>query len=292
MAQAKQYSEIEVNGATMAYRELGQGEPMILVHANISDIRSWEPIENKLAEHFRVIVYSRRYAWPNEPILGGEDDPWERHADDLAALIEKLEISPVHVMGNSTGAFIALILARRQPELFRSLILEEPPVLSIFLPSTPPSIGMVLWLLWSQPWSFFPVVKVGATVMGPVQNAFKSHDDEKAMHMFAKGTLGEEFYVKLSGQRIQQMKDNLKPHGALFRGRGLPAFLEDDARRITVRTLLITGEQTSAFHRHANRRLAVLISGAKEVTIPSASHLAHEDNAEKVLEAVSEFLGV
>ncbi len=291
-AESGQFSQIIVNGTQLAYRDIGKGDPLILVHGNISDARSWEPIENNLAERFRVIVYSRRYAWPNEPIADGEDDPWTLHADDLGALIEKLAIAPAHVLGNSTGAFVALLLARQKPELFRTLLLSEPPVLSLFLPSTPPTIGQVFKLLISQPWSFLPVMIVGATVVGPATTAFKDGDDEKGLQMFARGTLGSEFYDKLSDERMEQMRANVKPHKALFLGSGMPQFLDEDGRNITVPTLLIMGEKTSSFHQHVNRRLAVLISGAKESVILGASHLSHEDNPEGVFEAISSFVGV
>ena len=160
-----QNSWLDINGTKLAYRVMGHGEPMVLIHANISDMRSWVCMQSKLAERFRVIVYSRRYAWPNEPIAEGADDPWSTHADDLAALIEKLAIGPVHALGNSTGAFVALLLARRRPELFRTLILEEPPVLSLFLPDNPPSLGQILMFFLSHPLSFLPVVVYGVTVI-------------------------------------------------------------------------------------------------------------------------------
>ena len=136
--------QLRVNETTFAFRESGQGDPMILVHGNISDIRTWNSVESSLARHFRVIVYSRRYAWPNTPIGEDEDDPWDVHANDLEALITNLDLSPVHIVGNSAGAYIALLLARRRPELFRTLILEEPPVVPIFLPSNPPTLIQIL----------------------------------------------------------------------------------------------------------------------------------------------------
>ena len=50
-------------------------------------------------------------------------------ADDLAALIRKLKLAPAHIVGVSYGAYVALFLAARHPELVRSLVLSEPPVL-------------------------------------------------------------------------------------------------------------------------------------------------------------------
>lgn len=223
------FSWIDINGARLAYQEIGRGEPMVLVHANISDIRSWDPIKSKLAERFRVLVYSRRYHWPNEPIPMGASDPWEAHAEDLAALIERINIAPVHVLGNSTGASVALILAKRRPDLVRTLLLEEPPAIPIFLSSTRPTLWEVFSFLISQPWSFLPVIMFAATVISPTMTAFQKGDDEKGVQTFARGVLGNEFYAQVSRARLEQMQVNVKPHTALFLGVGLPQFLETDA---------------------------------------------------------------
>lgn len=49
-------------------------------------------------------------------------------ADDLAGLIDELGLAPAHVAGNSFGAAIVLRAATRRPEVFRSLIVHEPPL--------------------------------------------------------------------------------------------------------------------------------------------------------------------
>ena len=48
--------------------------------------------------------------------------------DDLVALLEALDCVPAHVAGNSSGATIALGLAARRPDAFRSLTAHEPPL--------------------------------------------------------------------------------------------------------------------------------------------------------------------
>lgn len=49
------------------------------------------------------------------------------HADDVAAVLESLagEDGPVVVVGHSMGAFVAMVLADRRPELVRSLVLVD-----------------------------------------------------------------------------------------------------------------------------------------------------------------------
>jgi pimeloyl-ACP methyl ester carboxylesterase len=56
---------------------------------------------------------------------------------DLAALIEQLDLAPAHILGNSFGAVITLRLAAARPELFRSLLVHEPPLFGILGDSAP-----------------------------------------------------------------------------------------------------------------------------------------------------------
>ena len=65
---------VRVDGATLAYREQGDGEPVVLVHGSASDLRTWEQQVPAISESHRVIAYSRRYARPNEDIPLGTDD--------------------------------------------------------------------------------------------------------------------------------------------------------------------------------------------------------------------------
>lgn len=279
-----------VRDVELAYTDTGKGESLVLVHANISDIRSWDAVVPLLANTFRVIAYSRRYAWPNEEIPENEGDPWEEHAEDLAAIIEQLKIGPAHVLGNSTGATIALLLAKKRPDLVNSLILEEPPLISLFLPNIPPSLTDIVSLLWYHPWSFLPTVVFGATVMGPTTNAFKKGDNDNALKIFSRGVLGSEFDQRLTNARREQMKNNTKPLRALLCHGKLPVFGEADVTEIKVPSLVLTGEMTVVSQRKINQRLALLLPGAQELKISGASHLMHEDQPGEVVRIVGEFV--
>jgi pimeloyl-ACP methyl ester carboxylesterase len=103
---------VDVNGAHLAYVEKGQGEPVVFVHGGISDLSIWGPLLEPVSHRYRAIAYSRRYAWPNQPIPEGVPDTIAPHAADLAQLIENLHLGAAHVVGNSWGAFVALVVAR------------------------------------------------------------------------------------------------------------------------------------------------------------------------------------
>lgn len=283
--------EMVLNGASFAYRAHGRGEPMVLVHASISDLRSWEPLEPLVAAHFRVINYSRRFAHPNRPIDDGAEESFAPHVEDLVALIEALDLGKVHLVGNSSGAFVCLLAAQRRPDLVRTLTLEEPPVVSMFLQALPPTAGEVLKLLFSSPGALLALLKFGAGAIGPATKAFTEGRDDDALDLFGRGVLGDEAYAKLSPARKRQMSDNLKAHRAALLGAGLPIFTPADAGAIRVATQLVRGSDTPDFQRRINERLAALIPGAKDVCIPNASHLVHEDNPRAVAEAIRSFCG-
>lgn len=281
--------QITVNGTSFAYREQGRGAPVVLVHANISDMRSWEPLEPWLAEHFRVVNYSRRFAHPNPPISDDGDDTLAPHAKDLVALIETLGHGKVHLVGNSSGAFICLLAAQMRPDLVRTLTLEEPPVISMFMQDLPPKPRDALKLLVTSPAAFVCLARFGAGTIGPAVKAFRAGDDALGLDIFSKGVLGRAAHARISHARRRQMRDNLKAHRAALLGSGLPRFTAAEATTISVPTQLIRGSDTPAFQRRINQRLASLIPAARDVCIPNASHLVHEDNPQAVAKAIRAF---
>jgi pimeloyl-ACP methyl ester carboxylesterase len=120
---------VNVNGVGLLVEETGSGEPLVLVHGSWDDRDVWALVEEELAQSFRVISYARRGH------TGSEDDhsPGSRREDedDLAALIEVLELAPAHIAANSFGTSIALGLAGRRPELVRSVCGHEPPLIAL-----------------------------------------------------------------------------------------------------------------------------------------------------------------
>jgi pimeloyl-ACP methyl ester carboxylesterase len=120
---------IEVNGVRLYYELHGSGEPLVLVHGSWGDARNWRLVVPGLAESFRVVVYDRRgHSRSERPDTPGSVD---EDGNDLAALLEALDLAPAHMVTNSYGGNIALRLATRRPEVFRSLSCHEPPLFSL-----------------------------------------------------------------------------------------------------------------------------------------------------------------
>lgn len=120
---------LSANGVRLYYEEHGTGEPLALVHGSWTDATSWRFVVPGLAEAFGVLVYDRRgHSRSERPDAPGSVD---EDGDDLAALLEALGLAPAHVVTNSFGGNIALRLATRRPDVFRSLSCHEPPLWSL-----------------------------------------------------------------------------------------------------------------------------------------------------------------
>jgi pimeloyl-ACP methyl ester carboxylesterase len=278
-----------VDGATLAYRERGDGAPVVFVHGSASDLRCWDQQLPAISTSYRVIAFSRRYARPNEEIEPGADDQMLPHVDDLAAFLRAIDAAPAHLVGHSWGAFICLLSAIRHPQLVRSLVLQEPPVLPLFA-STPPRPRELLRLFVRRPRTALAILKFGAGTVAPAQRAFRRGDDDAAMQRFAHGVLGKDTYERLPPARRQQARENLNSLRAQLLGAGFPPLSEHDVRRVRVPTLLMTGERSPAFLLRLTDRLQQLLPDVEQVEIAGASHAMQEENAAAVNEAILAFL--
>ena len=110
--------------------ESGAGEPLVLVHGSWSEHAAWQLAVPGLTRSFRVITYDRHSHGQSPPAAEGPLAR-RRHEDDLAALIETAAGGRAHVAGTSYGGSIALGLAVRRPELFRSVSAHEPPLVGL-----------------------------------------------------------------------------------------------------------------------------------------------------------------
>ncbi len=94
-------------------------QTVVLAHSLFMDRGMFRDLAALLAEDYSVIAYdARAHGASGQP----NDNRYDVDAfyDDAAALIEALNVGPVHFVGNSMGGFAALRLAARRPDLVRS----------------------------------------------------------------------------------------------------------------------------------------------------------------------------
>jgi len=114
---------LAVDGVRLAYEERGSGDPLVLVHGTGAQIEVWGQTLDDLAASHRVIAYDRRGYGRSEhrPVRD-----YRRHVADAVELIERLVGGPAVVVGHSSGASVALVLATERPDLVRALVVAEP----------------------------------------------------------------------------------------------------------------------------------------------------------------------
>ncbi|QLE73130.1 alpha/beta hydrolase [Streptomyces rectiverticillatus] len=133
-------ARVRVRGAELFHEVVGEGEPLVLVHGGLTDHYTWQAVVPPLAESFRVLVYDRR--GHSASTSGAGRGTRREHEDDLAALLQTLGFAPAHVVGNSFGASTALGLAVRRPDLLRTVIAHEPPLLGVIRGDDPVHVLM------------------------------------------------------------------------------------------------------------------------------------------------------
>lgn len=120
----------------LAYRELGSGPPVLLIHGLAADAQAWDPVAARLSKRARVIAYDRRgYG------ASGAPDPYEsttvyEQTEDAATLLKGLGATPALLGADGFGALVALDLLLRHRELVSGAVLSHPPLFAFVASAT------------------------------------------------------------------------------------------------------------------------------------------------------------
>jgi len=115
---------VEVRGARLFVETQGSGPPVVLLHGGLDDFdTAFAAQRDALAATHAVVGIDQR-GHGHSPDDARPYD-YREMAEDTAAVIEKLGLGPVDVVGHSDGADIALLLARDHPALVRRLVLAS-----------------------------------------------------------------------------------------------------------------------------------------------------------------------
>ena len=110
----------DVNGIILYYETHGSGRPMILLHGGLGSGEMFGPIIRTLAESHQVIAVDLQGHGRTADI----DRPLDIRlmADDIAALIDHLELDKADIVGYSMGGGVAFMTAAKYPDRVGKLV--------------------------------------------------------------------------------------------------------------------------------------------------------------------------
>jgi pimeloyl-ACP methyl ester carboxylesterase len=248
------------------------GEPLVLVHGSWVDHHNWDAVVPALSQSFRVLTYDRRgHSQSDRPASQGSV---REDAADLAALIEALDLAPAHIVGHSFGGSIVLRLAGERPDLFRSVIVNEPPLFDLL--ADEPDGHAILQAIRPGIDAVVELLEVG--------------DLEGGVRAFVEIIFGSGVWEQIP-QAVKQI--------VIFNA---PTFLDErrDPESLSINldglhhfsrpALLTLGEQGPPFFKPIVEKIARVLPLAERMTFPGAGHEPEYDTPEGYVTRITEFI--
>jgi len=240
--------KIEVNGIDLYYELHGREDADVLVLSNgvLMSTASWALQTPVLSQAYRLLLYDCRGMWQSAHPPG----PYSMalHADDLAALLDALDIERAHIGGISYGAEISLVFALRYPERTRDLLVAS-------------AVSHIDPLLegWMKSWIA----------------AARAHDPEMLFNVT--------YPLNFSEDWIAQNAASLETALERYRTLDFDAFVElllsfsdldvtGELHHIEVPTLVMVGEEDLLKPRKYAELIVHEIPGAELAVVPRAGH--------------------
>ncbi len=256
-----------VNGIRMAYRDRGRGHEtaLLLVHGFPLDSRMWDAQVAALARLVRVVAPDLRGSGGSDASPGPYS--MEQHADDLAALLDALDIRQAVVGGLSMGGYVAFAMWRRHPKRIRALVLAD----TRAEPDSPQGRA-------NRDTTADRVRELGSA----------AHAEEMLRVALAPSSLDtprirERAFRIMSAQPVEGIVGLLGGMRDRVDSRALLA-------TITVPALVIVGREDALTPPPGARAMAEGIPDARLVEVPRAGHLSPLENPRAVNAALRDFL--
>ncbi len=260
------------NGLAIDLLDQGPGEfegiPLLLLHSAGMGGGQWRNLIAQLSDRRRLVApslhgYGRSQKWPE-----GRMTDFAAERGLLSAALDHAG-GRAHLVGHSMGAFLALELARREPDRFPTLTLVEPVALGV-LRSTGATDALA---------------EVGGMIEGFCA-ACEAGNIDRAMEIFTDYWYGAGAWQKIpKAQRLPIFARAGKMHqdvraiwadetpAAVYGDLGIPA-------------LVLTGERTTPAARRMADILVSQLPDARAAVLPTAGHMAPVTHADLIARAI------
>ncbi|PAV24901.1 alpha/beta hydrolase [Tamilnaduibacter salinus] len=264
---------MRVNGYRIHYRDIGQGEPIILMHGIFSSLQTWDSWVRELSRTHRVIALDM----PGYGMTGAPENPDNFDEDNIvntvAKFVERLDLDGITLVGNSLGGFVASQYAAQYRDRVDRLALIDP---FGYPQQTPFLLDLGTWFpiqfmgQWVQP-PFFVTFAL-STAYGDADR-ISDRDAYRYVHMSQREGAKPIYMETL--KMVEARAENNDP---------LPFY------RIKAPTLLMWGEDDEWVPISLAERWLADITRSALVTYPGVGHIPMEESPEATLEDFRRFL--
>jgi len=257
------------DGTEIFYKDWGTGQPIVFSHGWPLNSDSWESQMLFLASNgYRCIAHDRRGHGRSTQTWGGNE--MDTYADDLAALIEALDLKNIVLIGFSTGGGeISRYIGRHgNSRVAKAVLVSSVPPQMLKTPTNPNGLPM--------------------EVFDGLRSA--SLADRSQLYQDVAG--GPFFGANRAGSKVSQgMKDSFWAQGMLAGHKAtydcIKAFSEtdftDDLKKFTVPTLVVHGDDDQIVPiGAAGQASAKIVKNAKLIVYPGAPHGLTDTHKDKL----------
>ncbi len=260
----------DTTGTRLFYRQAGAGTPVVLLHGSASSGAQWKDTIDHLRTRHRVIT-------PDLPGYGGSAIDPTRPVDtldsDAQAIIELIEQvgGPVHLVGHSFGAAVAIKVAMTAGHLVRSLSIFEPALFHLLRDG------------YAADRALFQDI---ALVEGLLAACVQDNDAPAGMAQFIDFWNGEGTWDRLT-PNVRDMYASEAGHVLRdFAAGARETWGPEDAVRISCPTFAYMGLQSRAVSQRTTEIMAEAIPHARLTMLADADHMAPMTHADVIAPAL------
>lgn len=271
---------IPVNGLEMHYKQVGQGEPaIILLHGFGASQFSWRSVIEPLGTLGTVIAYDRpAFGLTERPMPGSwqGESPYstQSQVDLLFGLMDALNIEQAVLVGNSAGGTIATLASLEHPERVSGLVMVDA---AIYAGGGSPA--------WARPLLATPQMNhIGPLIARQLRD--RGEDAIRLAWHDPSRVTPEVFEGYRKPLRAENWDRALWELTKASRETGLAERLG----QLAVPVLVVTGDDDRIVPTEDSLRLAEDVPGAQLVVFSACGHLPQEECPQAFLDTVMPFI--